>query len=651
MGWVLRKSADRTNPTLPGGVYGDDNITAGRGVYWFYDGARIRFILFICDGGRYGMSTPREISYNGTALLTTEMKFHPGTLTKQISPKAIQSVNAGTDTINCNAHGLLNDDPVRFHARSGSLPGGIKSNKKYFVKNKTANDFQISETLGGSVLDITSAGSGTLTCWKGDAGFDDPVQGLPEFCPEVETTFSGICYVDGLIPAAFSENAEPVWENFRVIGFGRKLMNYDATGAEIGVTDDPDLRKNPSLCIADNLIVNYKKPLSRIDWASLALLKAVAPVLVHQRVDFTAMGTGAVGSYFNYVGTGIPDVNDGSLIVTSRDGMIDFDFGSNSPADGVSNIFFAVWEHQIIAKFSETYTFTVVGDNGVRLYLDGVLKIDRWTVTVGTDTCTFAFTADTPVTFRLEFFNNGGPGNISLKWQSASQPLEIVPRSAFYDLEAEVPRYEVNFASTSPNEASVVHEGLMLRCPGWDWTDKNGKITFLPPDRPVVYEFLFDAEDPDAKCTFLEKTFSKDRRHRRDRRNFSNYSFRNRLISGFPEEFVEVNRPSLRELIGGVPDNDAPDELQVMTRSLAQRIGDLDFVINFDPAHDLSLGSQKAAAVATKSQLVRVKNWVKGDRRVEDSFALVNTFRRQGNRVEFTLIPIEHPFYADEEVE
>ena len=93
MPFVLRKSADRINPTLPGGVYGP-YITKARGVYWRWDGARTRFILFISDGGKYGMRPPDEISYNGTAIVSGEMKFHPGTLTKQISPKSISAADA-----------------------------------------------------------------------------------------------------------------------------------------------------------------------------------------------------------------------------------------------------------------------------------------------------------------------------------------------------------------------------------------------------------------------------------------------------------------------------------------------------------------------------------------------------------------------------
>jgi hypothetical protein len=87
----------------------------------------------------------------------------------------------------------------------------------------------------------------------------------------------------------------------------------------------------------------------------------------------------------------------------------------------------------------------------------------------------------------------------------------------------------------------------------------------------------------------------------------------------------------------------------VMTKSLAQRIADLDFVMTSDPVNDLSLSSQKPSGVVTKNTLVHVRNWVKGDLRVEDSTCLVTAVNRQGTKLDFTLLPIATPFYRGDE--
>lgn len=74
------------------------------------------------------------------------------------SKKTITSIDAGTDTINCTAHGFVAGDELRFY---GSTLGTLNKTDRYFVINPNTDDFQVSTTSGGSALDITDAGSGT----------------------------------------------------------------------------------------------------------------------------------------------------------------------------------------------------------------------------------------------------------------------------------------------------------------------------------------------------------------------------------------------------------------------------------------------------------------------------------------------------------
>jgi len=646
MPWVLRRPEDRTNPTLPGGVYGF-YITKGIGVFWYFDGARVRFVLFISDGGRYGMDSIIELSYKGVTIPTGDFKFHPGTFTKQISPVPITSVDASANTFTKAGHPFNNNDLIRLRSQGGALPGGTSVEIKVYVVNKTTNTFQVSLTSGGAAIDLTSAGSGTIYAWKADAGFDDPDQGLPEYCPQVNTTFSGISYAEGKLPATYNTNEEPDWDDFRVVGVGRKLMNYDDDGAELGLISGGNaLLRNPALAAADCLIVDYAKPVSRIDWLSLNQLKTAAPVLVWQRVDTSQNGKGLKAKYCVYTTT--PDYSN--PILTRRDSQINFDFGSASPAPGLPATNYCIeWDGQIKFKYGETYTITAEHDDGVIVVVGGSTIINQ--SANGTHTGNFAATADTVYTINVKFNQATGPAKCILKWQSASLPVQVIPMEAFYEKDEQIPRYEYNGAAGSPVEAYEYFESRIMRsCPGWDWTDKDGKIRFLPPDRPIVYEFVFDAEDPDAVCTILAGTFEKRLRHRRERRNFALWSYRNRLYTGFPEGFVEENRPRLRELGNGMPNNDAPEDLMVMHENQAQRVASAEFRILTDATHILSLGSQKPSGVATKSQYARVRNWVQGDRRIEDAICFVNSVSRQGNKLDFDLVPIPYPFYEEEVV-
>lgn len=77
----------------------------------------------------------------------------------QTNSVAVTMANAG-DVMTATAHGLQNGEPVKFTGASISAP--LVAGTEYFVINKTANTFQVSETLGGAVRTLSADGSGTL---------------------------------------------------------------------------------------------------------------------------------------------------------------------------------------------------------------------------------------------------------------------------------------------------------------------------------------------------------------------------------------------------------------------------------------------------------------------------------------------------------
>lgn len=74
------------------------------------------------------------------------------------------TADASTDKIQSASHGLSNGFRVYF--TGADLPGGLSRQTKYYVINKTTNDFEVSLTKGGSAVDITSAGSGTMRYFR-----------------------------------------------------------------------------------------------------------------------------------------------------------------------------------------------------------------------------------------------------------------------------------------------------------------------------------------------------------------------------------------------------------------------------------------------------------------------------------------------------
>jgi len=122
--------------------------------------------------------------------------------------------------------------------------------------------------------------------------------------------------------------------------------------------------------------------------------------------------------------------NFDTLALTRNDVQVDFSW-SGSPGTGVPADQFSVrWTGQIIPRYSQTYTFSTVSDDGVRLWVNGFLVIDNWTVHLATtNTGTIALTAGQTYPIKLEYFDGTGASVARLRWSSSSQPLEVVPNS------------------------------------------------------------------------------------------------------------------------------------------------------------------------------------------------------------------------------
>ncbi len=81
---------------------------------------------------------------------------------------------------------------------------------------------------------------------------------------------------------------------------------------------------------------------------------------------------------------------------------------------------------RLIPAFSETYTITVLHDDAVKVWIDGVLKINRWVNESATHTCTFAATAGVPVEIQIDHYEKDGAQRLRVQWSSASQSLEVI---------------------------------------------------------------------------------------------------------------------------------------------------------------------------------------------------------------------------------
>lgn len=72
--------------------------------------------------------------------------------------RTVSSITPATDRINVTSHGCIEGQLVKF-AFTG---GGVTALTKYYVRNPTTNDFQISLTSSGSIIDLTSSQTGDM---------------------------------------------------------------------------------------------------------------------------------------------------------------------------------------------------------------------------------------------------------------------------------------------------------------------------------------------------------------------------------------------------------------------------------------------------------------------------------------------------------
>lgn len=120
-----------------------------------------------------------------------------------------------------------------------------------------------------------------------------------------------------------------------------------------------------------------------------------------------------------------------NFIFERTDAAVNFEYGAAAPDARLPADNFSIrWEGTVTPQFSETYTFSVEHDDGIRLWVDNLTTplIDSWTVN-GTHTGNIALTADVPVQIRLDFRDHVSVAKVILRWSSASLPLEVIPQS------------------------------------------------------------------------------------------------------------------------------------------------------------------------------------------------------------------------------
>ncbi len=117
------------------------------------------------------------------------------------------------------------------------------------------------------------------------------------------------------------------------------------------------------------------------------------------------------------------------------DPMVNFNWGTGAPISGIaSNTYSVRWSGQVEAPSSESFTFYTRTDEGVRLWVNDVLVIDKWIDQEVTEwaSAPIQLTAGERYNIKMEYFEDRGPAQAHLLWSSASTPKQTIPRQYLY---------------------------------------------------------------------------------------------------------------------------------------------------------------------------------------------------------------------------
>jgi hypothetical protein len=136
-------------------------------------------------------------------------------------------------------------------------------------------------------------------------------------------------------------------------------------------------------------------------------------------------GGGLRATYFDN-----PDFTGRS--VSRTDATLNFAWPGVSPAPGIgSTTFSARWTGSLVAATSGAYTLHTLSDDGVRVWIDGRLVIDNWTLHAATENrAVVTLEAGLRHSIRVEYFQNFGGATMSLMWSTATRAREVVPTEA-----------------------------------------------------------------------------------------------------------------------------------------------------------------------------------------------------------------------------
>ena len=144
-------------------------------------------------------------------------------------------------------------------------------------------------------------------------------------------------------------------------------------------------------------------------------------------------GTGLTGRYYSDPGTGSSFT---TLVHTRVDATVNFDWGSGSPVPGVvqANNFSVRWTGQVQAPVSGSYVFSTQTDDGVRLWINGVPQIDKWSdrASKTNTSAPVVLVAGQKYAVVMEYYERTKNASARLRWSYPGQATQVIPQARLF---------------------------------------------------------------------------------------------------------------------------------------------------------------------------------------------------------------------------
>lgn len=138
-------------------------------------------------------------------------------------------------------------------------------------------------------------------------------------------------------------------------------------------------------------------------------------------------GDGLNATYYN-------NMDFTGTTVSRVDAAPNFNWGTGSPDPAIGvDTFSARWTGKIQAMEGGTYTFRTTSDDGIRLWVNNVLLVDKLVdQSASSWTGTIALAAGQIYDIRIDYYENGGDALAQLEWQRPGQSMAPVPTAQLF---------------------------------------------------------------------------------------------------------------------------------------------------------------------------------------------------------------------------